>query len=96
MSIAAADLYGVFTPIATPFNEDESIAVDGLRANLALWNAMPLAGYVVLGSNGEFRSLDEHEKLQVLETAKGEIPTGKLMIAGTGEESTRQTVARTV
>ena len=95
MAISAADLCGVFTPIATPFDAGESLALCELRRNLARWNETPLTGYVILGSNGEFCMLDEGEKLTVLRTARREIPQNKLMIAGTGEQSTRQTIART-
>lgn len=95
MPITAMDLRGVFTPIATPFEGDESLALKELRGNLARWNETPLSGYVVLGSNGEFRMLDEGERLTVLRAAREEIPQSKLMIAGTGEESTRQTIMRT-
>ena len=31
------DLTGIFPPIVTPFNPDESIAWDKLRGNLAKW-----------------------------------------------------------
>jgi len=95
MAISAADLRGVFTPIATPFNGDESLALCELRRNLARWNETPLAGYVILGSNGESCMLDEDEKLRVLRAARKEIPGNKLMIAGIGEESTRHTITRT-
>lgn len=92
MTLTASGLRGVFTPIATPFNGDESLALDKLASNLARWNGTGLAGYVVLGSNGEFRSLQAGERLRVLEAARKAIPLGKLMIAGTGEESTRETI----
>jgi len=54
-----------------------------------------LGGYVVLGSNGELVLLNEQERLQVLETARAAIPSGKLMIAGTGCQSTVETVQLT-
>jgi len=50
---------------------------------------------VVLGSNGEAVYLTEEEKLRVWETARQAIPSHKVMIAGTGCESTRQTIALT-
>jgi 4-hydroxy-2-oxoglutarate aldolase len=50
---------------------------------------------VVLGSNGEAVYLTEKEKLRTLETARQAISGGKLLIAGTGCESTAATIALT-
>ena len=38
------DLSGVFPPIATPFNKDESIAYDKLASNIQHWEAVPFQG----------------------------------------------------
>jgi 4-hydroxy-2-oxoglutarate aldolase len=54
-----------------------------------------LAGYVVLGSNGEAAYLSEQEKRGVLERAREAIPGDRLLIAGTGCETTRATIALT-
>jgi hypothetical protein len=43
------DFHGVYFPVPTPFR-GEQVALDGLRANFARWNATALAGYVILGS----------------------------------------------
>jgi 4-hydroxy-2-oxoglutarate aldolase len=88
-------LNGVFPPIPTPFDTQGNIAYQRLVENLERWNAYDLAGYVVLGSNGEVVYLDTEEKLRVLETARQAIPSDKVMVAGTGCESTRETIALT-
>lgn len=88
-------LSGVFPPIPTPFDAEGNVAYRALIDNLARWNEYDLAGYVVLGSNGEAVYVTQEEKVRIWETARREIPVGKLMIAGTGAESTRQTVALT-
>lgn len=88
-------LDGVMTPITTPFDADGRVAHDHLVANLDKWNRSGLAGYIVLGSNGENVHLTDGEKIDVLRTARGAIPAGKLLIAGTGGESTLQTLALT-
>jgi 4-hydroxy-2-oxoglutarate aldolase len=85
---------GVYPPIPTPFVDGE-IAHDKLAENLAWWNQTDLAGYVVLGSNGETVYLSEAERAEVLSTARRAIPRDKLLIAGTGAESTRATIERT-
>jgi 4-hydroxy-2-oxoglutarate aldolase len=86
-------LRGVFPPIPTPFDAQGEVDYGALTANLERWNAYGLAGYVVVGSNGEAAFLIEEEKRRVWETARQAIPAGKLLIAGTGCESARQTIA---
>ena len=95
MDSSTISLAGVFTPIITPFEKGGGIAQQALISNLERWNQHDLAGYVVLGSNGEAPYLTEEEKVLVLKTARHAIPPGKLMIAGTGCESTRQTISLT-
>lgn len=86
---------GVFPPVPTTFTPDGELDLDGFASNLRRLNGTGLSGYVVLGSNGEFPLLDESEKLAVFERAREVTPAGKLMIAGTGVESTRNTIALT-
>jgi 4-hydroxy-2-oxoglutarate aldolase len=95
MSAATISFRGVFPPIPTPFDAEGDVHFQALVENLERWNQYGLAGYVVLGSNGEGVLLDGEEKLRVWETARQVIPSDKLLIAGTGCESTRQTLALT-
>ena len=95
MNKSAVALRGVFPPIPTPFDAQGEVALGALVENLERWNQYDLAGYVVLGSNGEAVYLTGQEKLHVLETVRRAIPADKLMIAGTGCESTRETIALT-
>lgn len=95
MSETTISLRGVFPPIPTPFDAEGDVAYQALVENLERWNQYDLAGYVVLGSNGEAVYLTEEEKVRVWATAREAIPSDKLMIAGTGCESTRQTIALT-
>ena len=88
------ELEGVFIPVPTPFR-GEAVALDRLKANLARWNETALAGYVLLGSTGEFPLLTEAEKDAVLVAAREAIPRGKYFIAGTGTESTQGTIRQT-
>jgi len=88
-------LRGVFPPIPTPFDAGGDLALEALVDNLERWNAYDLAGYVVLGSNGEAVYLSQREKVEVWEAARGAIPRDKVMIAGTGCESTRGTIGLT-
>ena len=88
------DLEGVFVPVTTPFRGDD-VAVEGLQANLRKWNATALAGYVVLGSTGEFPMHSEAERDQVLVAAREAIPRDKAFIAGTGANSTLHSIRQT-
>ena len=87
-------LYGIMPPIATPFLNDE-IAFDKLAENLFKWNKTDLSGYVVMGSNGESVFLTRDEKLKLVEAVKKNIPDEKLLIAGTGSDSVRDTISLT-
>ncbi len=87
-------LDGVFVPVTTPFKGDD-IATDRLAANLRQWNATPLAGYVILGSTGEFPMLSEAERDRLLVTAREAIPRDKALLAGTGADSTLHTIRQT-
>jgi 4-hydroxy-2-oxoglutarate aldolase len=89
------DLRGILPPIPTPFDGDGAFARDRLRDNLRVWGRHPLAGYVVLGSNGEGVLLSPEERLDVLRAAREDIPGDRWMIAGTGCQSTRETVELT-
>jgi len=71
---SSVDLTGIFPPIVTPFNPDESIAWDKLRGNLAKWRQEPLSGYLVHGSNGEFAYLNPKERVDVIRVVKEEVP----------------------
>lgn len=84
-------LAGVMPPITTPFENGE-VALDRLKENLEKWNRTELSGYLVLGSNGEAVYLNEKERLSVVEASREAIPSSKLMLVGTGMESTRETI----
>lgn len=90
-------LAGVLPPVVTPFSPDagETLDLDGFRANLRAWNRTGLSGYLVLGSNGETVYLTEREKEEVLAAAREAAAPEKILMAGTGCESTRATVELT-
>jgi dihydrodipicolinate synthase/N-acetylneuraminate lyase len=87
-------LRGVIPPLVTPFHPDGSLDTAGFEANLESLAAYDLAGYLVLGSNGEAASLDEEEKLCLVRAARRRV-SGRLLLVGTGLESTPGTIALT-
>lgn len=88
-------LQGIFPPITTPFDHDGEIYTAKLRHNIEKWNRTGLAGYVVMGSTGESVMLTTEEKTQVWEEVAKHAAPEKLLIAGTGMESVRETVCLT-
>ncbi|HET9264411.1 MAG TPA: dihydrodipicolinate synthase family protein [Vicinamibacterales bacterium] len=82
----------VFPPMATPFRAGE-IDGAGIRRNVERWMRTRLGGVVALGSNGEAPLLDEDESDRVIDEARQAMSAGRLLIAGTGRESTRATIA---
>lgn len=94
-STSTMDISGIFPPIPTPFNADETIAWDKLKSNIEKWNKIPLRGYVVQGSTGEYTFLTPEERLEMVRRVKDMAGPGKMVIAGSGCESTRDTVNMT-
>ena len=86
---------GVLAPIATSLRSDDTIDEDGMRRNVARWMTTPLRGLVVLGSNGEAAQLDDAEADWVIDIVRSEVPSDRPLIAGTGRESTKATIAAT-
>src|SRR2546423_598578 len=85
-------LDGVFAPIPTPFDDRDRVDTGRLSAALARWLARPLAGFVVLGSNGEAVLMDDFESDQVIVAARGAVPRTRRLIVGTGRESTQAAI----
>jgi 4-hydroxy-2-oxoglutarate aldolase len=89
------ELSGIFPALTTPYREDGSVAVDYFKANLERYNQTGIAGYVVLGSTGESVLLSTAEADSLLVAATEAAVPGKILIAGTGAESTAETISRT-
>jgi 4-hydroxy-2-oxoglutarate aldolase len=84
-------LHGVYAPIATPF-ADGKIAYGKLEKNLKFWLESDLTGIVVMGSNGEFVLLSPEEKEELTRFVCAQAKGKKPVIAGTGAESTAETI----
>ncbi|MGH2532691.1 MAG: dihydrodipicolinate synthase family protein [Thermomicrobiales bacterium] len=86
---------GVFAPVATTFGADGEIDLDAFRGNLEVYAGSALDGVVLLGSNGEYALLDGEEKVRIIEAGARAIGGRKVVMAGTGVESTRGTIELT-
>ncbi|XP_056266122.1 4-hydroxy-2-oxoglutarate aldolase, mitochondrial isoform X2 [Pseudoliparis swirei] len=89
------DLSGIYPPIATPFTAEEDVDYQKLEGNLRQYARIPFRGLVVQGSNGEYPYLTEEERVEVVRAVRRSLPPGKLLMAGSGCESTRATVRLT-
>ena len=86
---------GVFTPIPTPFTTGDTVDEAALRRNVDRWMATPLTGLVVLGSNGEAAQLEDSEADRIVAVVRERVPSDRPLMAGTGRESTKATIAAT-
>lgn len=85
------NLSGVFPPVASLF-KNEKIALDEMRENIRKYNETDLKGFLILGSNGEFRSLSDDEALQIVDVVAKHKKPNKVLIAGAARESTYSTI----
>ena len=86
------DLSGVFAPLPTPFDEQDRVDTARFSKAIARWVTTPLAGFVVLGSNGEAVLMDDFESDRVIVAAREAVPRGRTLIIGTGRESTQAAI----
>jgi 4-hydroxy-2-oxoglutarate aldolase len=89
------DLSGIYPALTTPFDSNGNVSVADFKHNLHRYNQTDLAGYVVLGSTGESVLVSSKEAEAIFVAAKEAASAEKRLIAGTGAESTAETIART-
>lgn len=90
------DLRGIYPPIPTPFTDQEKLDLQALRSNLEVWVDTPLAGVVTPGSNSELPHLSSKEKVELWRICQAVLePAGKHFIAGTGTDTTRDSIRLT-
>jgi 4-hydroxy-2-oxoglutarate aldolase len=88
-------LNGIFAPLTTPFDLDGAIDLHSFAQNIARYNQTGLRGYVVNGSTGESVLLRWNEIFKLCQAARQAAGPAKLVIAGTGAESTAETIEHT-
>jgi 4-hydroxy-2-oxoglutarate aldolase len=88
-------LHGIFAPLITPFDADGNVALGQVRDNVTLYNKTKLAGYVPNGSTSESVLLRWEEVYKVWEAVRDAAAHEKILIAGTGAESTAETIEHT-
>jgi 4-hydroxy-2-oxoglutarate aldolase len=91
------NIQGLFPPVPTPFDRATGeIDLHSLSGNIVRLLRAPIAGVLVLGSNGEAGLLEETEAEAIVAAARQSVPAGRTLLVGAGRESTRATVAACV
>jgi 4-hydroxy-2-oxoglutarate aldolase len=86
---------GIYPPIPTFFDADEVIDTVTLQHHIRRLATTGIAGYVVMGSNGEAVHLSSDERATVISTTRDVLRAMNMelpIIAGCGAQSTRQTL----
>jgi 4-hydroxy-2-oxoglutarate aldolase len=89
------ELSGIFAALTTPFDSEGAVSLADVKHNIQRFNKTDLSGYVVLGSTGESVLLSRAEAEKILVAVKESASKEKKLIAGTGAESTAETIERT-
>jgi 4-hydroxy-2-oxoglutarate aldolase len=87
------NLDAVFPPMATVFDRDGNVDSHAIASNVAKWIQAGVGGVVALGSNGEAPFVEEDEADRVIAAARDSVPRDRVLLVGTGRESTRATIA---
>nr|XP_054493769.1 4-hydroxy-2-oxoglutarate aldolase, mitochondrial [Agelaius phoeniceus] len=90
------NLGGIFPPLATPFSPAQEVDYAQLEGNLRRYARIPFRGLVALGSNGEYPYLASRERVEVVSCVRRALPRDRLLLAGSGCESTQATIELTV
>jgi 4-hydroxy-2-oxoglutarate aldolase len=90
------DFSGIYPALTTPFSSDGEVDLVALRQNVSRYNQTPVSGYVVQGSTGESVMLSSAEGEAILSAVRDSAAPGRRMIAGTGAESTAETIRKTI
>ena len=83
-------LAGIFAPVVSTFSQTTGdVDAAAFASNIQAHLAAGLDGIVVTGSTGEAALLDFEERGIFVDAARSVVPDDKMLIVGTGAESTR-------
>lgn len=87
---------GVYPPLPTFFDEQENLDIATLQLHIRNLQESGIAGYVLLGSNGESVHITPEERSHLVRAAKevtGDSEDSMPLIVGCGDQGTRTTIA---
>jgi 4-hydroxy-tetrahydrodipicolinate synthase len=79
---------GIFAIMVTPFADDHSLDLGGLRANAEFLAGSDVDVVVALGSEGEFYAMTDDERRRVVEVVAETVAGRKPVVAGVSHSST--------
>jgi len=85
-------LEGIYPATTTPFYPDGRLYLKKLEHNIERYSRTPVSGLVILGSTGEAVMLGDDESREVLRVAREIAAAEKVLLAGVGRESVRETL----
>jgi 4-hydroxy-tetrahydrodipicolinate synthase len=85
-------LEGLVVPLITPLNSDETLDESGLERMIDYVITGGVSGIFVLGSSGEFFSLDDRTKERLVRAARSYIGDRVSLLVGISEAATRRTI----
>ncbi len=85
-------LKGIYAPIVTPFNADESINYLVLEQLIEYLIENKIAGLVPGGTTGEVYAFSEQERLDIFKFVKEKVKGHVTLIAGTNSGATRDVI----
>lgn len=83
---------GIYAPLVTPFNEDETINYSVLEQLIEFLLAEGVAGFIPGGTTGEVYALSDAERLAVFRFVKEKTADRVVLLAGTNSGATRDVI----
>lgn len=93
MTINASDLHGAIAAVVTPFDDDQGLNTEGLRAILEYVITGGVSAVMTTGGTGEFPSLTRDERAHVVDTTVRVAANRVPVVAGTAACSTAEVLA---
>ncbi len=85
---------GIYPPLPTFFDESDELDLHTLQHHMHRLRNSGIAGYVLLGSNGEAVHVTSEERIRMVQAAHEVVEQDRMpLIVGCGEQSTRTTLA---
>ncbi|GAC1378440.1 MAG: dihydrodipicolinate synthase family protein [Ktedonobacteraceae bacterium] len=90
--MAIITLKGIYPPLPTFFDAHEALDLSTYQHHISRLTESGIAGFVVMGTNGEAVHLTSYERAQVIEAAREAAGSHAQIIVGCGDQSTRATI----
>jgi 4-hydroxy-tetrahydrodipicolinate synthase len=86
------ELQGIIPPLVTPMKANEDVDFERLKLLIDFQLSRGVHGIFVLGTTGEFYSLSESEKQEIMAVTVAHVNKRVPVFAGTGAETTREVI----